>query len=84
MGKITVIKKLRTSQTYICPYVLTQPFKTNSKRIENSKYEFIWEGKPEKIKRDILTKKYENGSLKMTDLETLIESLKLTWIKRFM
>ena len=35
-----------------------------------------------KIKRDILTSNYETGGLKMIDIETLIKSLKATWVKR--
>ena len=64
------------SQTSICSYDL-YPSKQTIKRIEKLIYEFIWEGKPEKIKRDILTKTYENGDLMMIDLETFIKFPKL-------
>ena len=37
-------------------------------------YEFIWDGKPEKIKRDILTMGYE--SLKMIDLDKIYKFAK--------
>ena len=30
-----------------------------------------------------MTKNYKNGGLTMTDVETFIKSLKITWIKRF-
>ena len=45
-------------------------------------YEFLWDGKPEKIKRDILTMGYENGGLKMIDIDNFIKALKVCWIKR--
>ena len=45
-------------------------------------YEFILDGKPEKIKRDILTMGYENGGLKMIDIDNFIKALKVCWIKR--
>ena len=45
-------------------------------------YKFIWDGKPEKIKRDILTMGYESGGLKMIDLGNFINSLKICWIKQ--
>ena len=45
-------------------------------------YEFIWDGKPEKNKSDILTIGYENGGLKMIDLDNFIKVLKVCWIKR--
>ena len=39
-------------------------------------YEFIWDGKPEKIMRDIFTMGYESGGLKMINLDSFIKSLK--------
>ena len=45
-------------------------------------YAFIWEGKPEKIKREILIQDYEKGGLKMIDLEMFIMSLKISKLKR--
>ena len=45
-------------------------------------YEFIWDGKPKNIKRDILTMRYENGGLKMIDIDNFIKALKVCWIKR--
>ena len=45
-------------------------------------YDFVWDGKPEKIKREVLTMGYESGGLKMIDLDNFIKSLKICWIKR--
>ena len=45
-------------------------------------YKFIWDGKPEKIKRDILTMGYENGGLKMIDIDNFKKVLKVCWIKQ--
>ena len=47
-----------------------------------SDFDFIWEGKPEKIKREILIQDYEKGGLKMINLEMFIMSLKISWLKR--
>ena len=52
------------------------------KRIETIMYDFLWDSKPAKIKREILTMDYGKGGLKMIDLETFIKSLKICWIKR--
>ena len=46
------------------------------KRNEKLTYEFIWEGKRENIKRDILTMGYENGGLKMIDPDNFIKTFK--------
>ena len=45
-------------------------------------YKFIWEGKPDKIKRETLIKEYDKGGLKMLESRTFIKSLKITWVKR--
>ena len=47
-------------------------------------FNFIWDGKPDKIKRDILIQDYEQGGLKMIDIENFILSLKVSWIKRLL
>ena len=45
-------------------------------------YNFIWSSKPDKIKRVQLCNDYSQGGLKMFDIRTFMESLKLTWIRR--
>ena len=82
MGKITVIKSYALPKLIYTLTSLPNPPKQTIKRIEKIIYDFIWNGKPEKIKRDTLTNSYEKGGLKMIDLETFIRSLKITWIKR--
>ena len=46
-------------------------------------YQFIWNDKPEKIKRTIINKSYDQGGLKMIDLEKFVHALQLTWVKRY-
>ena len=45
-------------------------------------YDFLWDSKPAKIKREILIMDYEKGVPKMIDLENFLKSLKICWIKR--
>ena len=47
-------------------------------------YDFLWNSKPDKIKRSTLVKDYDQGGLRMIDIETFIWSLKASWIKRFL
>ena len=69
MGKITVIKKYALPKLIYALSSLPNPPPQAVKRIEKLMYKFIWDGKPEKIKRDILTMAYESGGLKMIDLD---------------
>ena len=46
-------------------------------------YKFIWNDKPEKIKRTQINQSYKEGGLKMINLEAFIDALQLTWVKRY-
>ena len=47
-------------------------------------YSFIWDNKPDKVNRKKITNTYLFGGLKMLDMELLIKSPKITWIKRLL
>ena len=44
--------------------------------------DFLWDNKPDKIKRIQISQDYQNGGLRIVNIETFIHSLKLIWIKR--
>jgi hypothetical protein len=52
------------------------------RRIENIK--FIWDGKPDKIKRTTMCNTYENGVFKMINIKYFCMTQKLTWMKRLL
>ena len=82
MGKITVIKNYALPKLVYVLSSLPDPTKTTIKKIETIMYDFIWDSKPAKTKRDVLTMDYEKGGSKMIDLEIFMKSLKVCWIKR--
>jgi hypothetical protein len=45
-------------------------------------YSFIWNGKPDKVKRLTLLGDYEKGGLNMVDINSYFKSLKVSWGKR--
>ena len=47
-------------------------------------YEFIWQGKPDKISRKQMCQLYSEGGVKMTDIFMHSKSLKISWIRRFL
>ena len=83
-GKITVIKNYALPKLIYVLSSLPNPPQQTIKRIEKLMYNFLWDGKPEKIKRDILTENYYKGGLKMIDINMFIKSLKISWIKRIL
>jgi len=45
-------------------------------------FNFIWEGKPSKIKKMTLVGEKSKGGLKMIDFEVMNTAFKIVWIKR--
>ena len=82
IGKITVIKTLAVSQ--LNHIIVTCP--TGGAKyiyeLEKKFYAFLWDGKPDKIKRINLTQNYQKGGLKMINLGLFIKAMKSTWIRR--
>ena len=67
-------------------YVLA-PLCTNKKIISEINklfYLFLWNGKGDKIKRDIMINNYPAGGLKMIDILSFNKALKTTWIKKYL
>ena len=81
LGKITVIKSLAVSQLV---YILA-PLQTDHKAIIEINvlfYKFLWDGKGDKIKRNVMINDFSEGGLKMIDIESFNKSLKSSWIKK--
>ena len=81
-GKTTVIKSLILSQIVHILSSLPSPSRYIIKEIENMLYTFLWDGKPDKIKRTTSKRKLIHGGLGMTDVKTFDKALKLSWIRR--
>lgn len=81
IGKIVIIKSLLLpniiyiASCSIIPQEKLQLFK-------NMIYEFIWKGKTDRIKRTTLSKDYNEGGLRMIDIDLFIKSIHIRWITR--
>ena len=47
-------------------------------------FTFLWNGKGDKIKRDIMISEYEDRGLKMIDIRLFTQALKLNWVKKYL
>ena len=47
-------------------------------------YKFLWDGKEDKKKRSIMISDYENGGLRMLDLNSFNKALKLSWVSKYL
>ena len=83
LGKITILKSLVASQLVN----VFSPLQTNHqviKELNEAFYHFLWDGKPDKIKRNVIINEYGDGGLKMIDLFSFNKSLKTIWIKKYL
>ena len=54
------------------------------KEINSLLYEFLWDGKGDKIKRTQIINKYDEGGLKMVDIESFSKALKAKWVVNYL
>ena len=76
IGKITVIKSLALSKLNHLFTSLPSLGKNILKQLETMFYNFIWSGKPDKVKRKTLSRHYFDGGLNMIDLSNCIPGRK--------
>ena len=83
MGKITVIKTFALPKLIYPFTVLANPPQKIINHIQSLIFQFLYDGKPDKIKRQQLYQTYENGGLKLTDIVSFINAIKCGWVKRY-
>ena len=81
IGRITVIKSILISQLNHLFLALPNPADSIILELERLIYSFLWQGQP-RIKRKVISKDYQDGGLKMININAFISALKSTWIKR--
>lgn len=82
IGKITVIKTFALPKLIYPLTVLENPTDETIKQINNTLFDFLWDGKPDKVSRKTIIQNYEHYGLKMINIHAFINSLKCSWIKR--
>ena len=76
IGKICVVNSLAISKLMYLASILGTP---DGQII----FAFIWNNKPDKIKRSLLFLPKEKGGLGLKNLVLMFKSLKIAWIHRF-
>jgi len=82
LGKINIIKCLGVSQVIFLLTMLPSPNPILLKTLERILYEFIWNGKADRIKRTTLIGDLDLGGINMIDIGSLNKALKISWVKR--
>jgi hypothetical protein len=52
--------------------------------IQNNFYSFLWSGKPDKLKENIVIGQYEEARLKISHIESFWHGLKMVWINKIL
>ena len=47
-------------------------------------FNFVWDGKGDKVKHNIMINDYENGGLRMIDIKIFNKALKSSWVKKYL
>ncbi|KAK3096175.1 hypothetical protein FSP39_024025 [Pinctada imbricata] len=83
IGKITIIKSLALPKLIHLFSALPNPSKQIIKELEQIFYKFIWNQKPDKIKRKTLIGECKDGGLNMIHIPSFINYIKIKWVKRY-
>jgi len=84
LGKITVIKTLAIPKIIHILSVLPSPGHNYIEQLESLFKKFIWNNKRARISFEQLCRPVEDGGLKMTGITTLIEAIRISWIRRLL
>ena len=82
LGKITVIKCFLLGNFTHLFSALPSPNKIFLKKLEQMLFKFLWDDKPDKLKREQICLPYHQGGLNMINIKSFIASLKISWIRR--
>ena len=82
LGRIHIIKSLLISQFNHLFISLPNPDDSFLNKVNTILFNFLWNSKTDKVKRDVITQSYDQGGIKMINLKAFLYSLKLSWFKR--
>ena len=82
MGKVAVVKTIAFLILGQVLTVLPDPPEDVFKEIDRIMFNFIWNGKTDKVKRKTLISNYDEGGLRVPQAKIFAKSLKTSWLKR--
>ena len=82
IGRICIVKTLAISKLVYNASVLKVP-PNFAEKVNDVCFKFIWNFKPDKVKRQTIVLPVDKGGLNVVNFTTLDKSLKAAWVKRF-
>ena len=83
LGRIHILKTFAISQFVYLLSVLPDPPASFFKQVNGIFFRFIWNGKKDKIKGNIICNSIDSGGLNMIDLVSFAKGLKCKWVKMY-
>ena len=83
-GKVSIIKSLLMSKITHMLLSLPSPSDICLKDLYNTFSKFLWSGKPPKWNKEILEGEIHHGGLKLHNIALFDQTLKLSWLRRFL
>ena len=81
--KTLLAKSLGVSQLVYTASMLPVPT-TIIKNVQSELFSFLWKNKKDKIKRAVIYQPPKEGGLHFVNLATMVKSLRLAWINKFL
>ena len=81
-GKVKIIKTLALSKLVYFLINIPRPPDNIMQEVNRLCFNFLWDYKPSKIKKEMIIKNYKHGGMSMIDLNNYNKSLKISWMKR--
>ena len=82
IGRVVVLKSLILSKLIYLWIMLPNPPDELINELQRKCFNFIWDGKKNKIKNTTAVHHNKNGGISIPDIKTYIQALKLTWLRR--
>jgi hypothetical protein len=81
-GKVTVIKAFILAKLNYIGQMLPNPSDEYLKEVNECIFKFIWNGKPDKIKRSQIIQDYCFGGVRVPHVSSHLNALKINWLRR--
>ena len=81
-GRVTVIKSLALAKFIHLFLALPNPPGDLINTIDKLFFKFLWNGGPDRIKRNLIVKDLSVGGMRMINIRVFIKALKISWIRR--
>ena len=81
-GKVTILNSFILSQLVYLMSVLPSPTEEFLIQIHRMIFNFLWSGKPDKIKRNVMILRKSQGGMLVPDISLKNKSLKAAWVQR--